>query len=245
MTGTHIPKTVAYIDFQNAFSFLEYANYVLDFAKSQGGLISMKVYYNSLCKNQVSAKERLKHLGFQWVDVPCPLKNSADNQLMADYLKDIHSNSSPDTVILITGDGDFVELAQNAQKLGKKVIIFAQRGNVKQKLTEIADEFHFLEDLPSLVTGNTESKIDSAPCKLTYTEAVEYLIETIKTCLNQGKRAGLGLINGQMCKLFPNYEGVTSICKHDGKPFPRFSTFVKAVEKDGKVRMENQELFLI
>jgi NYN domain len=244
MTDTHIAKIAAYIDLQNASSFPKYANYLLDFVKSLGLVISIKVYYSSLCPDQVSAINSLKPPSFQCVDVPCPLKDSADNRLMAHYLKDIQSNSSPDIVILISGDGDFVELVQNAQDLGKKVIILAQKG-VKQKLKEIADEFHFLDELSSLVAGNTESKIDSAPCKLTYTEAVECLVETIKTCLNQGKRAGLGFINRQMCKLFPNYEGVTSICKHDGKSFSRFSKFVKAVEKDGIIRMENQELFLI
>ena len=246
MKDAYTPKIAGYVDLQNTPSFPKYAKYLLDFAKSMGIVISIKVYYNSLYPNQVSAINSLKLLDFpfQFVDVRCLLENSADNQLMADYLKDIHSNLSPDTVILISGDGDFVYLAQNAQKLSKKVIIFAQN-KVNKKLKEIADEFHFLDELPSLVAGNTASKIDSAPCKLTYTEAVECLVETIKTCLNQGKRAGLGFINIQMCKLFPNYQGVTSICKRDGKSFSRFSKFVRAVEKDGKVRMENQEVFLI
>lgn len=246
MKDTYTPKIAVYVDLQNASSFPKYAKYLLDFAKSLGIVISIKVYYNSLCPNQVSAINSLKLLDFsiQFVDVPCPLKDSADDRMKAHNLKDIHSNSSPDIVILITGDGDFVELAQNAQKLGKKVIIFAQRGNVKQKLKEIADEFHFLEDLPSLVEANTESKIDSAPCQIPYNEAAKYLSEAIKIASNKGKRTVLGCIDSIMRQLFPNYKGVASICKHDGKSFSRFSKFVKAVEKDGIVRMENQELFL-
>ncbi len=244
MKDTYTPKIAVYIDLQNASSFPKYANYLLDFVKSLGLVISIKVYYSSLCPNQVSAINSLKPPSFQCVDVPCPLKDSADNRLMAHYLKDIQSNSSPDIVILISGDGDFVELVQNAQDLGKKVIILAQKG-VKQKLKEIADEFHFLEELPSLVAGNTESKIDSIPCQIPYNEAAKYLSEAIKIASNKDKRTVLGCIDSIMRQLFPNYKGVASICKHDGKSFSRFSKFVKAVEKDGIIRMENQELFLI
>lgn len=33
--------------------------------------------------------------------------------------------------------------------------------------------------------------------------------------------------------------------KPDGKPFSRFSKFVDVAVKDGKVKMQNQQLFLI
>jgi hypothetical protein len=48
-----------------------------------------------------------------------------------------------------------------------------------------------------------------------------------------------------MRKHFPNYRGATSILKQDGKNFSRFGKFVDAVVADGKIQMQNQELFLI
>ncbi|MEH2286972.1 NYN domain-containing protein [Nostoc sp.] len=58
---------------------------------------------------------------------------------------------------LASGDGDFVNLVRNLQNLGKRVIIFAQAGNVKQKLKELADEFYFINKLPELIDKKTKS----------------------------------------------------------------------------------------
>ncbi|OCR01220.1 hypothetical protein BCD67_17140 [Oscillatoriales cyanobacterium USR001] len=240
-------KVDIFIDIQNVPSIQKQPKLLIDFAKIQGNLDCQKLYFNPQYKNQVSAAKKLEFWGFQAVTVLDGSKNSADRWLCFDVVKRVACQQSPDIFILVLGDRDFAGLISILVNLGKKVIIFAQRHSASQKKLAklVGDEnFHYADELPSLVAGNTESKMDSAPCNLTYTEAVEYLLETIKTCLNQGKRAGLGFINRQMCKLFPNYQGVTSICKHDGKAFSRFSTFVKAVEKDGKVRIENQELFL-
>ena len=216
---------------------------LLTFASLQGYLLSKKVYANWNDHKYKKAKEILDALDFDCITVSHEIKNAVDFYVSIDCSSEASSSLYPHIFIIVTGDGYSEILLNKLRDKGKKVIIVAREDNDRATLKNLADEFHFLEDLPSLVAENTN--IDSTPCKLTYTEAVECLVETIKTCLNQGKRAGLGFINGQMCKLFPNYEGVTSICKHEGKSFSRFSSFVKAVEEDGIIRIENQELFLI
>jgi NYN domain len=235
-----------YVDLQNAYSLQDLASLLLEFAKLMGHLIDLKVYYNSLCPNQVSAKDKLQSLGCKCIDVPCSVKNSADNQLMVDCLDDIYSNRPPDTVILVSGDGDFINSVRNLKDRGKKVIVFAERGSVKQKLKELAgSDFHFLDELPRLVASLTQQQRENSQCHLTYHEAVEYLIEAIKTALSKGKCAGLGFINQLMLKLFPKYQGVTSVYKHQGKAFSRFSEFVEAAVKDGKIRSQDGQLFVI
>ncbi|MEH1846966.1 MAG: NYN domain-containing protein [Nostoc sp.] len=181
-------KVFIYCDYQNAKLNLEQAKLLLVFAKSKGRLIGKNIYYNSQCKNQAAGKNNLDSVGYTCFDVPCPLKNSADNQLIADCLEDIHSNLSPDIVILISGDGDFVKLVHNLQKLGKQVIIFAQVGNVKQKLKELADKFYFIDKLSELVENNTQFKTTSLDAKINYNEAIECLTKAITTTLSQGKR---------------------------------------------------------
>jgi len=240
------PLVSIYVDLQNAKSIKHLGSLLLEFAKFQGNLIDAKVYYNSLCPDQVSAKDKLESLGFKCIDVPCPLKNSADNQLMVDCLDDIYSNRPPDTVILVSGDGDFVNLVRNLKDRGKKVIGFAEPGSLKQKLKEIVgSDFHFLDELPSLIAAKIQPQIQNIQGHLTYNEAVEYLIEAIKTALSKGKRTGLGFINHLMLQLFPKYQGVTSVCQHQGKTFSRFSELVKAAVKDGKIRLQDQQLFVI
>jgi uncharacterized LabA/DUF88 family protein len=106
------------------------------FASNQGKLTCQNVYYNSQYQNQVNNKIILEQLGFKCVDVPCDRKNSADNQLIADCVKWVAFNHSS-TIILVLGDKDFAGLICLLNSLGKKVIIFAQRGSISQKLIKI------------------------------------------------------------------------------------------------------------
>lgn len=238
-------KVLIYWDFQNAKLSLELAKLLLVFAKSRGRLIGKSIYYNSQCKDQAVAKNNLASIGYTCFDVPCSLKDSADNQLIADCLKDIHSNLSPDIVILISGDGDFVNLVRNLQKLGKKVIIFAQSGNVKQKLKELANEFYFIDNLPELVDKKTKSQTTSIDFKISYNESIQCLIKAITTTLNQGKRTEFGYVNKLMRQLCHKYQGFSSISMPDGKKFKSFGQFVDAAVRDGKIQKQGQQLFLI
>lgn len=238
-------KVFIYWDYQNAKLSLEEAKLLLVFAKSKGRLIGKNIYYNSQCKDQAAAKDNLDSVGYTCFDVPCPLKNSADNQLIADCLENIHSNLSPDKVILVSGDGDFVKLVLNLQKLGKQVIIFAQTGNVKQKLKELADEFYFIDKLPELNEKKNQPQTTSVKSPINYNEAIEYLIKAINTALSQGKRTGFGYIDNLMRQNCTSYQGFPSIQTPDGKKFKSFSQFINTAVKDGKVQKQNQELFLI
>lgn len=216
-TNLHKPLVSIYWDLQNVYSMQEYADVLLAFANAKGRLISTKVYYNSLCKNQAAVKDALSHLGFNCCDVPCPLKNSADNQLIADGIDDVFSNPSPDIVILVSGDGDFAKWVCNLQKLDKKVIIFAQRGNVKQTLVELVkDDFHFVDELPKLLE-KAQIQTTSMPPQIAYEDATEHLIAAMKTALSQGKRTRFSLIDDLMRRSqhFPRYQGFSSICKDE------------------------------
>lgn len=234
-----------YWDYQNVYLSQELAVHLLVFANSKGRVIGKKVYYNSLFENQASAKDSLQNIGFCCDDVTCVLKNSADNQLKSDLIDDVYNNQSPSIVILVSGDGDFANPVKFLQDRGKNVIIFAKQGNVKKKLKELAHEFYFVDDLPLLVAEKNQLQITSINSQINYNEAIEYLVKAIKIALSQGKSTVLGYIDSLMREHFPLYQGVSSIRTPDGKKFSRFSKFVDAAVKEGKVRMQNQGLLLI
>jgi len=232
-------------DFQNVYLSQEQTRLLLAFAITKGSLISRRVYYNSLFETQASAKEKLQRIGFKCEDVTCSLKNSADNQLKSDLIDDVYNNHSLEIVILVSGDGDFANLVKFLQEKGIYVIIFAQRGNVKQKLKELADEFHFVDELPQLVNNKTQPQTTYIEFKINYNEAVEYLIESIKTSLSQGKPTVFGYIDKLMRQRCHRYQGFSSISMSDGKKFKSFGQFVDAAVRDGKVQKQGQQLFLI
>ncbi|KYC35256.1 hypothetical protein WA1_08865 [Scytonema hofmannii PCC 7110] len=234
-----------YWDSQNVYLTQERVKLLRIYANLKGLIIGIKVYYNSLREAQVVVKDESPIFGIKFVDVPCALKNSADNQLVFDVLEDMSSSQPPDIVILISGDGDFAHLVVMLKKLGVEVIVLAQRGNVKRILKEVAHEVHYVDELLQLSEEQNQRQNNAIESIITYNEAIGYLIAAIKTALNQGKQATLGKIDNVMRQLFPKYKGVACICNPDGGKFSRFSKFLEAVERDGKIKMHEQNLLLI
>ncbi|HEY9690888.1 MAG TPA: NYN domain-containing protein [Oculatellaceae cyanobacterium] len=245
-SSQHKDSVSLYVDNQNVCLNEQEANWILDFTKSKGCWNCTRTYYNSLCKNQADLKNNLSALKLSWIDVPCSLKNSADNQLISDCLDDLDKGLLGDIVIIVSGDGDFAKLVRLLKKLGRKVIILAKRGNVKQMLTELADKFHFIDELPQPPASQVELNTDGVLSTISYEDAIECLNAAIKTAMSQNKKTGFRLISNLMCddKQFPNYTGSASIRQADGKNFSRFRKFINAVVKDGKIFVENNEIFL-
>lgn len=208
------------------------------FARSLGEVKNAKVYSKwGASPNQV--KNTLEVDGFECIDVPHRIKNAVDFKLILDCGSD-----NSDIIIIVSGDC-YVQILLDDWKQKKKVIVFARKGSVDNTLKDRADEFYFIEELPELVQKISHVNSSNEQCKLTYNEAIMFLIEAVKTALNKRKGTGLGYINTLMSQLFPNYQGVSCICKTKGKSFSNFGEFVKAAVKDRKIRMENQQLFLI
>ncbi|MBU7586708.1 MAG: NYN domain-containing protein [Nostoc sp. TH1S01] len=240
------PLVSFYWDYQNALLALDKAKLLLEFAYSVGNVINKNVYYNSQKKDQSILKHEIENLGFHYLDVPCSLKNSADNQLIADCLDDINNDQfNLDIVILVSGDGDFIKLVRNLQKLGKKVIILAQRGNVKQKLKELADEFYFIDDLSDFYQSQNHASQIKIESKIDYNQAIDYLIEAIRTAISEGQSTTFSIIDKLMRQRCSNYQGFASILMPNGKKLKNFSQFVNFAVNDGKVQNHGQELFLV
>ncbi|WP_320073092.1 NYN domain-containing protein [Nostoc sp. MG11] len=210
-----------------------------------------KLYYNSYYQNQVFAKNHLEFLGFNCVDVPDNTENSADYRLMADCVQLFapKPSPSPNAIILVVRDWDYAGLICILKTLGKKVIVFAQRGSASPKLIKLVgnENFYFVDELPQLVgnSNKTQPRNTDILSQINYNKAIEYLIEAINTALSQGKPTVFGRIDKLMRQLCANYQGCSSISTSDGKKFKSFSQFIDAAVKDGKVRKQNQELFLI
>lgn len=233
-----------YCDCQNVKLNEKTVSLLQNFAKLIGTLLSTKLYYNSLTNN--------KCLGIPNViykDVPCSLKNSLDNQIVFDLIKDIRQSQSPDIIILVSGDGDFIDSVEILKDKGKHVIVIAQSGNVKAELIESASKFYYLNNLQQLMVEFAESLTSEAPTQIAssevnYREAIKYLIQAVQTALSQNKSTGLGYIDGLMRKSFPSYQGYSCIRTDNSGKFSSFSKFVQAVVKDGKITMKNNYLFL-
>lgn len=233
-----------YWDSQNVNSNEKTVSLVQNYSKLIATLLSTKVYYNSLTN-----KKCLGIPNVIYKDVPCLLKNSSDNQILSDIIKDICKSQSPKTIILVSGDGDFVSIVEILKLLGKHVIVIAQSGNVNAELIKSASKFYYLNSLQQLLVEFAESLTSEVTTEVTspelnYCDAIKYLIQAVQTALSQNKSTGLSYIDSLMRKSFPSYQGCRYIRTESGNKFSRFSKFIQAVVDDGKIIMKDNQLFL-
>ncbi|MBD2447643.1 NYN domain-containing protein [Nostoc sp. FACHB-152] len=136
------------------------AKLLLDFAKLQGKVVYKKLYYNSHYPSQVCIKDILEILDFESVDVPDSSLNSADHRLVADCVRLFAPQRSniPKILILVSGDRDYAGLIAILQAMGKKVIVFAQKGSASPKLMRLVgrNNFYFVDELPELMRNKTQ-----------------------------------------------------------------------------------------
>jgi len=228
------PNVYIYVDFQNVPLNQQRAKSLIDFGNSRGTLRGQNIYFNSECEGQAQVPQKLQGLEFEFQDVPCKLKNSADDRLKSDLIDDLASKHPPNIIILVSGDGDFTNSMRLLQERGAEVFVFANRGNVKQDLKEIANEFYFIEELEPLL-----NQADLSEPHVPYHQALEYLTEVVKMATKESKQVGLAFIDRLMRDNFPSYRGVSSICKQDGKKFSKFKQFILAAAKDGIVQTQD------
>lgn len=240
-----------YVDYENIKINQHQAKFLIDFAQSQGNLLSKKTYAKESIWKQGAGKDRanLENLGIDCIDVPLETKNSVDFRLVIDSVCEAVSQFPPKIFILVGADGDYETLVQELHSRGKEVIVFYQEGKASQQLIQTADKSYLINQLPELV--NQKANILNVDCQIPYNEAINCLIESIKTALEQGKHTKFSLIDSLMRsnQRFPNYHGVSSIQKADGTQFRQFKDFISAVVADGKVQVRTvgnfQELLLI
>ncbi|MEH1851879.1 MAG: NYN domain-containing protein [Nostoc sp.] len=237
-----------FADIQNVSSIKGKGHLLLEFAQSKGRIGCKNVYYNLHYIDQVSIKNELEILGMKGVNVPDSSENSADYRLINDCINWVAFNASVNIIILVLGDWDYAGLICILKALAKKVIIFGQRGSASPKLIKLVgnENFYFVDELPQLVgnSNKTQPQNTSLMSQINCKEAIEYLIEAIKTASRQGKPTVFGHIDKLMRQRCANYQGYLSISTDDGKKFKSFSQFIDVAVRDGKVKKQNQQLFL-
>jgi len=225
-------------------------NKLLELAASKGRLDEANVYYNSQHENQLAAQKTLESLGIKGRDVRSSLENSADNELIVGVINRVARKLSPDILILVLGDRDYAGLICVLKNLPQKIkiIIVARKGNVSQKIIDLADEFYYVEEILNLGSITTSVSSNSLSGKILYSDAIACLQESIETALNKGKPAIISRISNLMRNnpKFPNYQKYSSVLTPDAKPFSSFTKFIEAAQKDGIIGMSDlSELFLV
>ncbi|MGA8896369.1 MAG: NYN domain-containing protein [Planktothrix agardhii] len=192
-----------------------------------------------------SFEQTLSEMGIDMINV-LPGNNAVDYRIIQDCKKHILSDPSIKTVVLITGDGDFLSLVQYLKE-SRVLVILISMNNVAEELKNAVDyAYHINELIPSIKLYKATPKTLYSPAIIPYEEAKKCLIELIKTVKEKGKKATLDVL-GRLIKKHPQLSGYKKVSyyKSDGKYYSKFSKFVDAVIQEGIIQDCNGELILV
>ena len=151
---------------------------IVEMCKTYGRIASIQAFGDWINFSQDIPE--IQKNGIQPVFVPLSQagKSSLDCYLIVSAMKLFFQNNTIDTLILASGDRDYIPLIAELKALGKKVVILAVPGTLSQDLTVIVDDIISYTPTPKGKTTTAAKKPDKE-------EAFGYVISTIKELENK------------------------------------------------------------
>lgn len=165
-------KTLMLIDGANLYFAAHSKRWNIDFAQlfswfsSHTNLVE-SIYYTAFNPEDVKQNEFIAGLtvsGFNVFKKPIKtfsdssIKGNLDVEICVDTMKHIFNFQ---TLVLISGDGDFTYLAQTLESMGKKVIVIGVGGFMSYELQEQADNYFLLDRIKSVWQKQKQLKLDA------------------------------------------------------------------------------------
>ena len=131
-------------------------------------VLSKTAYADSSINN--SSKKILDSFGYTIVNVPSRIKeseesremlikNAVDIELAFDIYDEVIECRNLSTVILLSGDGDFLPVVKRIKRRGVAVFVFSCRGHLSKLLAKFASRVFNLEDLIPKAQLSTTDKV--------------------------------------------------------------------------------------
>lgn len=122
---------------------------VMDRIREEGQIIFARAYgdWMNIQINKHISDFRSNIVEFTQLSTDKCGKNTADISLAVDALEMALLPSSPDVIVVIAGDRDFVPLVQKIRRYGKAVIGIGIKGSSSRELAQACDMFLFLDDI--------------------------------------------------------------------------------------------------
>ena len=203
---------------------------ILDFAK-ENGLVRYQNIYAKWTNENKALKQSLYSLGYELVTVPMVKSNSCDLKIAADIANDVYFDKNLKSIILITGDKDFIPIINWLKKIGIHVILIGQPGITSDHLTLSADDY-----VPFTTFVAKEGSWEG-----TYKNAKKLLLEVLKELTEQLRPTRFSYVKYVMMGRAKGFEE-RNISDRDYK---KFQEFVFEVEKDKAIQTDGLSLIHI
>lgn len=127
-------------------------------------------------------------------------KNTADIQLAVDALEMALSDVSPEVVVIVGGDRDYVPLVQKLKRYGVSVMGIGVEAGVSRVLSEACDSFVYYDDIvPPALEEATET------VETPLVDAYQLMCRAIDEIEKRGSRATGAAVHAKMKELSPTF----------------------------------------
>jgi uncharacterized protein (TIGR00288 family) len=171
-----------FVDWENMHGYIRgkaNVSALKEVAEGYGRLVLAKAYADWREDRFQRDSQVLYKIGVEPVYVPTGYKNNADVKLSTDCIDFAYRHKNIGVFILVTGDGDFIHVANTLRPLGKKVIVVAQSNNASARLGDLVDTL-LIYDKDVETSGSTVgSAIDQMRTRATMPEDEEEVFEDI------------------------------------------------------------------
>ncbi len=133
---------------------------VIDFASSFGTLVLTRAYADWSAEVNTGYREQLVGRAVDLVQLfPAAAygKNGADIRLAVDAVEDMFRLPDLTHVVIVSGDSDYIPLAQRCKRLGRYVVGVGVAGSSSRALAAACDEFVTYDTLPGVPVPKPEA----------------------------------------------------------------------------------------
>ena len=202
-----LQNTIAvFIDFENLY-YSSLNNYgeepdlmiIRKLCEKKGGIASIQVFGDWVRFNEQI--DSLQMSGMQPVFTPLSRteKSSADTFICVYAMKLFMQNENINTLILVSGDRDFIPLLNELRSLGKNTFLMGVPGSISRDLVNVADGI--IEYRPEKIK-NKESKSLQSPQKKVSDQIENSIIALLK---KENRRVNVATIGIKIKKEHPDF----------------------------------------
>ena len=161
-------------------------------------------------------------------------KSSVDATICVQTMKTFFGNPHIQTLVLVSGDRDYIPLVIELRQMGKQVAILGVGKSLSSDLAEVADETILYED----IVKDLIPRGDTQPVKRVELSADPYpiLIEEVKAARENRKPTVLAYLKLRLKERIAGFDE-TQILDNNGRPFKKFKDFITEAATRGLIKV--------
>jgi hypothetical protein len=167
---------------------------LLDYASSFGTVAFARSYADWSVPANTSYKRQLVDRAIDLIQLfpVSGTKNGADIRLSVDAMEDLMQYSDITHVVIVSGDSDYIALAQRSKQLGRFVVGIGVTGSTSRALIAACDEFSHYDALPGVtpVPDKPAAKKAAAKSATKATQQPAAKKSSRKSAAKKGSRKG-------------------------------------------------------